>query len=51
MNALFSMGDYGFYVWTSVGLVCFSLMAITWRTQREFARLRKTLAWRKHVQS
>lgn len=51
MSDLFRMGDYGFYVWTSVGMVCLSLIWITWCTQREFARLRKALAWRKNVQS
>lgn len=51
MIELLAMGDYGFYVWTSVGLVCAVLMAQAWRAHRALTRAKQALAWSQDVES
>lgn len=46
-----SMGDYTFYVWTSVGIVSIMLGVKAWRAHTHFISLKAKLAWSKHAES
>lgn len=50
MFEFLKMGEYTFYVWTSVGAVLAVFALFTWRTQMAFNKVRDIIIWSRHVE-